>query len=96
MNLVVGDLLLNSVNRYPKRHAIVGDDASFTYEEFNRRVNRIANNLLASGLKKGDRLGILLMNCYQFVELIMACSKTGIIMVPVNWRFQAPEIKFVV
>ncbi|MFA5064755.1 MAG: long-chain-fatty-acid--CoA ligase [Dehalococcoidia bacterium] len=96
MNLVVGDLLLNSVNRYPKRNAIVGDDASFTYVEFNRRVNRIANNLLAGGLKKGDRLAILLMNCYQFVELIMACAKSGIIMVPVNWRFQAPEIKYVV
>jgi len=96
MNLVVGDLLLNSVNKYPKRNAIVGDDASFTYEEFNGRVNRIANNLLARGLKKGDRLAILLMNCYQFVELIMACAKSGIIMVPVNWRFQAPEIKFVV
>ncbi|MBN1691892.1 MAG: long-chain-fatty-acid--CoA ligase [Dehalococcoidia bacterium] len=96
MNLVVGELLLNSVNKYPKRNAIVGDDASFTYEELNRRVNRIANNLLAGGLKKGDRLAILLMNCYQFVELIMACAKSGIIMVPVNWRFQAPEIKYVV
>jgi len=96
MNLVVGELLLNSVNKYPKRNAIVGDEASFTYEELNRRVNRIANNLLAGGLKKGDRLGILLMNCYQFVELIMACAKSGIIMVPVNWRFQAPEIKYVI
>lgn len=96
MNLVVGELLLNSVNKYPKRNAIVGDDASITYEELNRRVNRIANNLLAGGLKKGDRLAILLMNCYQFVELIMACAKSGIIMVPVNWRFQAPEIKYVV
>ncbi len=96
MDIVIGDLLRHSVNRYPKRPAIVGDDVKFTYDEFNRRVNRIVDSWYKSGLKKGDRLAILLMNCYQFIELIMACAKSGIVMVPINWRFQAAEIKYVV
>ena len=96
MNLVIGDLLQHSVNRYPHHLAIVGDNVSLTYDAFNRRVNRLANSLLKSGVKKGDKLGILLMNCYQFLEIIMACAKAGIVMVPVNWRFQPNEIAYII
>lgn len=96
MNMVIGDLLRHSVNRYPDHPAIIGEDFSFTYREFNNRVNRLANSLHANGVNKGDRLGILLMNCYQFLEIIMACAKAGIVMVPVNWRFQPKEIEFII
>lgn len=96
MDLVIGDLLRQSARKFPDRLAITGDDISITYADMNIRVNKLANGLLASGLRKGDKLGILLMNCYQFLELIMACAKAGIIMVPINWRFQSDEIQYIV
>jgi long-chain acyl-CoA synthetase len=96
MNLVIGDLLRHSARKYPNRLAIIGEDVRETYSELNKRVNRLANGLLRSGLKKGDKLGILLMNRHQFLELIMACAKAGIIMVPINWRFQSDEIKYII
>jgi acyl-CoA synthetase (AMP-forming)/AMP-acid ligase II len=96
MQLVIGDLLRQSALKFPRRLAITGEEVNFTYEELNGRVNRLANGLLSGGLKKGDKLGILLMNCYQFLELIMACAKAGIVMVPINWRFQPSEIRYVV
>jgi acyl-CoA synthetase (AMP-forming)/AMP-acid ligase II len=96
MKITIGDILRHSVNKNPEKPAIIGDGISFTYSEFNSRVNRLANGLLDGGLKKGDKLGILLMNCYQFIEIIMACAKVGIIMVPVNWRYQPDEIVYVV
>ncbi len=82
MQLVIGDLLRQSALKFPRRLSITGEEVNFTYEELNGRVNRLTNGLLSGGLKKGDKPGVLLMNCYQFVELIMACagssrSRTG-------------------
>ena len=66
----------------------------FTYKELNERVNRIANFLLAKGIKKGDRVAVLCYNCNEILEVYFATSKIGAIVVPLNFRLEAPEIKF--
>ena len=57
----------------PNREALVETDSGrrFTYAELNSRTNRLANGLLDAGIKAGDRIGILLMNCSEFVETFL-------------------------
>lgn len=93
--LTVGDALLNSVRKYPGKTAILFEGRRFTYAEFNGRVNRLANALLELGLRKGDRVAVLLGNCSEIVEVLMACGKSGLVAVPVNFRFVAREIEYV-
>ena len=96
LHLTLADSLLSSVRKYPDKTAIVFEDRRFTYREFNDRVNRAANALLALGLQKGDRVALLMGNCNEMAEMLMAVGKCGMVAVPVNFRFSAPEIEYVV
>lgn len=76
------------------REAIVDGQRRLTYRELNRRVNRLARSLQELGLKQGDRCAILAYNCFQYVEVIFATAKLGIILVPLNWRLSPAELAF--
>lgn len=67
----------------------------FSFSDLNSRCNRIANSLLALGVKPGDRVATLLKNGIEFVESYFAAAKIGAILVPVNWRLVAPEIAYI-
>jgi long-chain acyl-CoA synthetase len=96
LHLTLPDSLLSSVRKYPDKTAIIFEERHFTYSEFNARVNRAANALLSIGLQKGDRIAILLGNCSEMAEMLMAIGKCGMVAVPVNFRFSASEIEYVV
>ncbi len=67
---------------------------SITWKEFNDMSNRFANLLIASGVKKGDKVAILLMNCLEWLPIYFGILKTGAIVVPLNYRYAADEIKY--
>ena len=65
-----------------------------SWREFNRRANRFANLLLCRGLKKGDRVGILMMNCLEWLPIYFGILKAGCLAVPMNFRYSSDEIKY--
>ncbi len=65
-----------------------------TWREFERRANRFANLLLSRGIKKGDRVAILLMNCLEWLPIYFGILKAGCIAVPMNYRYSSDEIKY--
>ena len=67
---------------------------SITWEDFNRTSNRIANMILSMGIKKGDKVAILLMNCLEWLPIYFGVLKTGALAVPLNYRYAAEEIKY--
>jgi len=67
-----------------------------TWQDFDRRANRFANLLLSRGLKKGTKVGILLMNCLEWLPLYFGILKSGCIAVPLNFRYASDEIKYCV
>lgn len=77
------------------REALVDGNRRLSYRELNRRVNRLVRFLQGIGLKHGDRCGILAYNCLEFVEVIFAAAKLGLILVPLNWRLSPVELAFV-
>ncbi|MFO8048202.1 MAG: AMP-binding protein [Desulfosudaceae bacterium] len=78
----------------PDKTAIIYEDRPVTYQELNAGINRCAHMLQKKGLKKGDRLCVLLLNCMEFLELYFASAKLGIIFVPLNWRMVGPELEY--
>ena len=91
--MTIGDLLLRNSNKFPDKLAVVSEGFRLTFRELNRRVNRFANSLLDLGLKKGDRIGVLVHNCYQFVEVYFAAAKTGAVFCPYNNHMKRQELK---
>ena len=67
-----------------------------TLNVFNEKANRFANLLIERGIKKGEKVGILLMNCLEWLPIYFGILKTGALAVPLNFRYSADEIKYCV
>ena len=67
-----------------------------TWQEFEKKANRFANLLLSRGIKKGDKVAILLMNCLEWLPVYFGVLKTGALAVPLNYRYASDEIKYCV
>ncbi len=65
-----------------------------TWRVFNEKANRFANFLIKRGIKKGDKVAILLMNCLEWLPIYFGVLKSGAIAVPLNFRYAADEIKY--
>jgi len=65
-----------------------------SWSDFDRRANRFANLLLANGVRRGDKVAILLMNCLEWLPIYFGVLKMGALVVPLNYRYTADEIKY--
>jgi fatty-acyl-CoA synthase len=92
----IGSWLVKREFLTPAKEAVVDGELRLSYRELNRRVNRLANALLGLGLRNGDRIAVLSYNRLEFVEVIMAAAKLGLILVPLNWRLTGTELAFIV
>ncbi|MBU2499572.1 MAG: long-chain-fatty-acid--CoA ligase [Proteobacteria bacterium] len=89
----MGDIIRRSAKRSPKKAALIFGNESLSYEELNTRINRLAGSLLRMGLKKGDRIAVLLHNGPEFFEIYYASAKIGGIFVPINNLLKKNELK---
>ncbi|MFN2166996.1 MAG: AMP-binding protein, partial [Anaerolineae bacterium] len=92
----LGDLLLRAVLSEPDREALIFPDTRFTYQRLWDQAVERARSLHALGIGPGDHVGILMPNCPEFVELLLGASLCGAISVPINARFKAPELAYLV
>jgi acyl-CoA synthetase (AMP-forming)/AMP-acid ligase II len=90
--LNLAQMIKMNAKKFPNTVALKEDKRSFTYPELNKRVNKLSHSLLSLGLKKGDKFAVLLENSIEIVESYLAAAKTGLIIVPVHFRFVGKEI----
>ena len=96
MYKLIGDLLEKRAFLSPQKVGYVDETGiQLTYSELNSRCNQIANAFLDGGIARGDRVGLLLMNSSEFLELFFALGKIGCVVVPLNWRLVADELEFI-
>lgn len=65
-----------------------------TWGQFDKKANRFANLLLSRGIKKGQKVAILLMNCLEWLPIYFGVLKAGAIAVPMNFRYSSDEIEY--
>ena len=80
----------------PERDCIVFEGKRWTYAQINERVNQLVNVLTKLGVEKGDRIGMLHVNCNQYIETYYASAKLGAIFVPLNFRAKADELAYMI
>ncbi|MCR5164872.1 MAG: acyl--CoA ligase, partial [Thermoguttaceae bacterium] len=71
-----------------------GSRRTMTWQEFDEKANQFANLLLSRGVKKGDKIAILLMNCLEWLPIYFGILRTGALAVPMNFRYAPDEIKY--
>ena len=79
--------LVQQTSKEPYRREI-------TWSVFDEKANRVANMLISRGIKKGDRVAILMFNCLDWLPIYFGILKAGAIAVPFNFRFSADEIQY--
>lgn len=65
-----------------------------TWKVFDEKANRFANMLIGRGIKKGDKVAIIMYNCLEWLPIYFGILKTGAIAVPFNFRYDADEILY--
>ena len=86
----IGDWLRKWCELTPQKVAVIDDGHEFSYRELNKKCNQVASFLLQKGIGKGERVGVLLYNCHEYLEIYFALAKIGAIIVPLNWRMAPP------
>ncbi len=86
--------LTRAARLHPRRPAIVRGEKTMDYRSLNERVGRLAGALLGLGLKRGDRVGIVVEIEPRAVECLLAPLRAGLVLVPMNPRLHAAEYAF--
>ena len=88
------DFLTISTAICPDRDAIVFEGERLTYTQISQRVNKLASALVKLGIKRGDRVALLQVNCPACLETYFAVAKMGAIYVPLNFRAKEDELSY--
>lgn len=93
--LNIGEIIKVNANKYPNKLALKDAKRQLTFEELHIRTNKLANGILKSGIKKGDKVAVLSNNSIEFMELYAAAAKGGFIIVPINFRLHPDDVFFI-
>ncbi len=79
----------------PEKEAVVFKEERITYRQMRERAHRLAKALNELGLRKGDRVAVLLRNCGEWFDIFFALASLGAVMVPVNFLLNVREVEFI-
>jgi fatty-acyl-CoA synthase len=81
--------------QFPAKTAVVCGDHRFTYSQFGDRAARLAGALREAGVRAGDRVAFLSMNCHRLLEAYFGVLDAGAVLLPLNYRLAAQELAYV-
>ncbi len=98
--MIISEILARNARMYGDEVALIEREpakdkrVSITWKEFDDMANRVANALIARGIKKGNKVIHLMMNCLEWLPAYFGILRTGAWAVPLNFRFMADEIRY--
>ena len=90
----IGRMLTTTARRVPDRPAVSWGDRRCTYADLDRRTNALARGLAGLGATPGTRVAVLMRNRPELLEVMYACFKAGVGLVPLNARFTDDEVRY--
>lgn len=96
-DFTIYDGIKHNAKYFPKRPAWleISNGRMLNFEEFRNVVDHLAAGLQQSGIKRGDRIGVLGRNSLEYFLLYAASSALGAIVLPINWRLSASEVLYI-
>jgi len=98
VSMITSDLLARNVRNRPEREVVFCEPCRLrlTYQEFDQRINKLCNMILHEGIEKGERIAVISPNCHMHLELLMAATKGGWVLVEVDHRLSSKEMEYIV
>ena len=91
----IGDLLVRAASLWPDKEWIVFPEERYGYAAFLERAERASRSLLGLGVGPGDRVGILMPNSMDFLDVQYGCALIGVSAVPINARYKVRELRHI-
>lgn len=91
----LADLARVQAHQFPEGKALIFKDKALTYLQLDVQSNRVANALLAQGVKAKSRVALLAKDSLKSYEILFACNKVNAVLVPINWRLAAAEVSYI-
>jgi fatty-acyl-CoA synthase len=85
-----------AVKYYPQKTAVIDGEKEFTYQEFGQRADQLSAALHQSGIEKGDHVAVMLPNTHYMLECFYGICQLGAVMVPLNYRLSAEDLKYII
>jgi acyl-CoA synthetase (AMP-forming)/AMP-acid ligase II len=92
----ISELLARNARKFPDKTAFIDGEIELSYAEVDRTVNRLASSLSRLGIRQGDKVILYMPNTKEFVYAYFAVLRLGAIIVPVNARLTAAEVKYII
>jgi len=90
------EVVKNTVSKYGSKDALILDGEYLTYQELDKEADTLISAMQNKyNVQKGDRIVSIISNRFEFATVVLACIKSGIIMVPVNIKLTAPEVSYI-
>ena len=93
--MILTQTLRKAVKFFPDKKAIVCGKRRWSYREFDERVHRLSRTLTDGGIRKDDKVALLLPNCHYFLESYYGVTQIGAVSVPMNYRLSPQDIAFI-
>lgn len=93
--VTLGRLLRRAAATWPDRPFLIADDRETTFQAFDREVDRLACALLSLGFGKGDHIALWLTNSADWVRMLFAAARIGMVVIPINTRYKASELEYI-
>jgi len=95
-NITVGDMLEETASRFPTRLAVkyIETKYSKTYYEFNKEVDAVARGLMGMGFKKSEHIAVWATNYPEWLVLLFATARIGVVLVTANTNYKEKELEF--
>ena len=93
--LTLGEALRQTAQRHPDRTAIVGMGRRMSFAQLDLEADQISLGLQSLGVGRGDQVALWMTNCPDWVVCWMACARLGAVLVPINTRYKADEVEYI-
>jgi acyl-CoA synthetase (AMP-forming)/AMP-acid ligase II len=92
----ISELLARNARKFPDKEVIIEGETALTYAELDDSVNRLASSLARLGIQTGDKVILYMPNTQEFIISYFAVLRLGAIVVPINARLTAEEVKYII
>lgn len=94
-NMSIAKLIEDVVARYGGNKCLTFNQTTYTYNNVNQKINQVAHGLRKLGISQGNRIGLFLSNCPEYLFTYFGVIKLGCINVPINTFLSSEEVQFI-
>ncbi|MCF8129960.1 MAG: long-chain fatty acid--CoA ligase [Deltaproteobacteria bacterium] len=88
-------ILKRNAEVYPDKICLIGSEKRWTYRQLYERTNSLAQGLRDLGVRQGDIVAVLLLNCCEYIEITFAVNQIGAVWLPLNFRLAEAEFQYI-